>query len=314
MKEVKEVVDAFKKGDNILGFFREKNGSDENTIDSILISYDLQAGEYRNKYYNAFNDRALINGNRCPMKKIEYEKIKNEYMASIIDRFEYSSILEVGVGEATTLGGVSANLKNRDVIIKGIDISVSRIAYGNLFLKENNYDKPELLVADMFKMPFENNAFDVVYTFNTIGDFTSNGKEAIEELIRITNKYLILIEYSYELGNEETKKRIEEHSFCKNLMGCIDELGLKVIEHKLFDVTVYNNQSSIIIIDKQSSSESKKTVKYCCPECKENLVTSKGNYFCNECKVVYPIIDNIPCLINKYGILYSKCLDEELKV
>lgn len=290
---------------------REETGKQENDLSMILKSYDLQAGSYRESYYNGFSKDKYIDGKnrKVSMSVREYNELRCIEIAKYIKAYEPKSILEVGVGECTTLADLLKNLPN-DIIAHGVDISFSRIAYGNLFLKEHGIKNGKLVVGNMFSLPYKDNSFDIVYTYHTIEPNTGKEYEAIEELYRVTKKYLVLIEPTFELGNEETKKNIREHRYAENISNTLNRLGYNVIKHELFPVGTYKNQSAITIIEKLAPSSNCLTIS--CPVCKSVLLEEE-HLFCEECLAIYPIIKGIPCLTEDSAILGSKFNDPILK-
>ncbi len=160
----------------------------------------------------------------------------------------------------------------------------------------------------MNHIPLLDNSIDVVFTNHAIEPNTNKAFEIVIELFRVCSKYLILIEPSYELGNEETKKNIEEHCYIKNLKEVIQTLDGKIIHHELMPISTYSNLSEIFIIEKNSSIASNE-IDYVCPICKTKLILHKGNYFCNNCLLVYPVLDNIVDLNPSHSIIFSHYLD-----
>ncbi|WP_333886792.1 methyltransferase domain-containing protein [Clostridium sp.] len=291
---------------NIMEHFRSVNNTNSNSLASILYSYDLQAGSYRDNYYNRILDRMHMNGKKITIKAEEFYKQYGSRIADVFNQLDYLSILEVGVGEATTLSHVVKNLNNKDVKVKGIDILFSRIGYGNIFLKEQKVNNVSLAVADMFKLPFKDNSFDIVYTSHCVEPNTDKAKESISELYRITNKWLVLIEPSFDLGNNETREHMIKYAYCKDLINVIKSMKLDIVEHKLFSLGTYNNQAAITIIRKESKNQS--NINWCCPICKKELIEDSDNYFCEDCSLIFPIIKEIPCITVGSAILGSKYL------
>lgn len=216
------------------------------------------------------------------------------------------SILEAGVGEARTLANVIPKMTNAPVDILGFDISWSRIAVAKRYSKAQNVNA-KLFVGNLLEIPVLSNAIDVVYTSHSIEPNRGKGKEILSELYRITKHYLVLIEPSNELGSEQTRRRIEEHKYCKDLHKHAKELGLNVLEYRLFfDCAAEGYQNALMIIEKQVRKQLEQQAYFACPICKNSLIFHRGNYYCDQCFLTFPVIDDIPCLMSSHGILGSK--------
>src|SRR5918993_901243 len=110
-KHVQRIKEVYAKGDNIIKYLKTISNNETNTIEDILISYDFQSGTY----IKAFSKNRAFNDKYC------------RALSEIIDKIEnVQSIIEVGVGEATTLNTVIRNLKVVPSQILGFDISWSR--------------------------------------------------------------------------------------------------------------------------------------------------------------------------------------------
>lgn len=304
MSNLKELYDS---GTNIMEYIRKQNSTDENSVSAILASYDMQAGSYINAVLDeSLSDKYHVNSVRTPMSRAKYTELFTNELAKEIDNYDYNSVLEAGVGEATTFSYLVKKLKNKDAIAKGFDISPSRIKVAKEFAQSQNVSKSELFVGDLQKIPFKDNSFDIVYTVHAVEPNTNNEKMIVEELYRVANKYLILVEPSYELGNAETRANIENHKYIRNLKKTIDDLGYKVLKHELFPIGTYTNQPAIFIIEKQNNQALSDNVDFACPVCKSDLKIHEGNYFCSECNLVYPVLSDIPILDASRAIFFSK--------
>ncbi|MGO5072720.1 methyltransferase domain-containing protein [Clostridium sporogenes] len=293
-KILNTIKKVYENNGNIIQYLKDLEGQKHNSLEDILISYDFQAGSYIESY-----------------KK--QPKIKDRYckkLAQTIDNMgDYNSLIEVGVGEATTLGNILKLIKNKSALSYGFDISWSRIKYAKKFLEKQNLDKVNLFVGDLFCLPLKDNSIDIVYTSHSIEPNGGKEKEALMELYRITNKYLILLEPAYEYANEEAKNRMIHHGYVTNLYSTVKELGYEIIEHKLFGINSNSlNPTGLIIIKKDFKT--KETEPMCCPITKKSLTLKNNCYFSKDSLLLYPIIDGIPFFLPQNAILASKFLDE----
>jgi len=120
-KQLQRIKEIYENGGNIIEYLKKIGENQTNTIEDILISYDFQSGTYI-KFF---------------AKNFEYNKNYCRALANIIDKFEnVNSIVEVGVGEATTLRTLLQKLKDKPSNIFGFDISWSRLKFAKEFLND----------------------------------------------------------------------------------------------------------------------------------------------------------------------------------
>ena len=291
MQELKEL---YGKNVNIMSLFRELGDSSKNSLDAILVSYDLQSGSYANALQSA--------------DYLEKHHLYTAALAKVLDGLDGESLLEAGVGEATTLCNTVAKLQRAPKSVFGFDLSWSRIAFARRFAREFAFT-PSFSTGDLFHMPLQDGSFDIVFTSHAVEPNHGREREALLELYRVTRKWLVLFEPSYELGTEQTRARIEANGYCRNLPELARELGMEVVEHRLLEFT-YNqqNQTGVILIRKNGPAATASVDGLGCPTCHNPLVAAKGNHFCESCSLVFPVIDGIPCLLPNNGVLASKYL------
>lgn len=320
MNFIKKMYDENK---NIMEFFRNINNTTANSSDSILYSYDIQTGSYIKKYLESFENNTLYmdvihNGLECKLSKNEYFKLQSHYINSIFQSLDFSSFLDAGTGECSTLYNIFSNNLTfwKTKKIYAADISLSRVLYGKRFidtLKEKI--NVNFFTGNLLNIPLSDSSIDVVFTNHAIEPNTDKEKEILQELYRIANKYLVLIEPSYSLGNEETKNNIDKHKYIKNLYNSAKELNYNIIDYRLHNISFFTNNSEIIIIkktdvkDNEESSNITEENIYSCPVCKNKLIYHNNNYFCNNCFLLYPVINDIPILNKNNGILCSKYME-----
>lgn len=288
MPRIKELYES---GENIIEYFKNQENRDVNTIQDILISYDFQSGSYIKG----------IENNK------EYSNAYTKQLADVINELGvFENIIEVGVGEATTLGNLIPKIKNSQFLeTYGFDISWSRIHLGNQYLKKIGVES-NLFVSDLFNIPLSDSSIDIVYTSHSIEPNGGKEKEAIKELYRVAKKYLILLEPTHEFASTEGQKRMQANGYVQNLEKTIKELGYDLIDYKPFEVTINSLNPTGLYIIKKKSEDNKESVKFCCPIAKDNLLEYNDHFFSKKSLISYPKIMGIPCLCNFYGVLTSK--------
>ena len=285
-----QVEQIYRDGGNISKFLKS---TDCDSLESILISYEFQAGSYVDGY-----------------KK--NPDVRHKYSQAIIDELKnlgsFNSILEAGVGEATTFKFVM----NSDMLsyddYYSFDISWSRLNVAKDFLKDapkqnNQYS----FVAELASIPLCNDAIDIVYTSHSIEPNKGHEKEILQELYRITKNYLVLFEPDYDFASDEGKARMDEHSYIQNLSGIAQELGYDVIKRELLPFIINPlNPTSVIVIKKSDvRTRSKKNI-FQCPVSKSELINRDEIFFAPEPRLMYPVIQGIPCLLDSHAILGCK--------
>jgi ubiquinone/menaquinone biosynthesis C-methylase UbiE len=287
------IHNLYKRGENIISFLKAKQGNILNSIEDILISYDFQSGSYIK----------FVEGNPV------YNDMYTTAIANVLLKLgKFNTLLEVGVGEATTLGNLPLKLKLPEVKFFGFDISWSRIHFGIKYLQKKNIDA-NLFVADLFNIPLQDSSIDIVYTSHSIEPNGGREKEAIVELYRVTRKYLVLLEPTNEFASFEGKSRMEKNGYIKNLKSIIKDLNYNLIEYRPFDISSNDlNPTGLYVIKKAFNKEEvvAAAVDFYCPISKSILKEFTDHFYSSESFISYPKIMGIPCIFLSYGILTSK--------
>lgn len=290
LNKIKEI---YANNENIIDYLKSINNEEKTSLEDILISYDFQAGTYTKAYKND------------PRSKNEY----CYYLAKIInDLGEYNSILEAGVGEATTLAVTLSQLAKQPEKSYGFDISWSRIKYANKLTQEMNLKNVHLFTGDLFNMPLKDHSIDIVYTSHSVEPNGGREREALQELYRVTNKFLILLEPAYELASEVARTRMKQHGYITNLFGTAKDLGYNILEHRLFEISSNPlNPTGIIVIKKEAGDSVASPI--CCPVTKMDIYKKDHAYYSKDSMLAYPILNDIPCLLPQNAIIATKFLD-----
>ena len=258
----------------------------------------LESDEIRNNYH--------VNSVRTSMTHKEFVDRYCYEIAERIKSLDFETVLDAGIGEATILLAIAKHLNNKKLNFYGFDISPSRIKVAQEYCKLHSFF-PKLFACDMKHIPLKDNSIDLVYTNHAVEPNTNKEYEIISELFRVCRKYLVMCEPSYELGNPETKANIEKHKYIKNLKQAVDRLDGKLLRYELLPVGTFSNQPAIYVIEKNhKDSATKNTTDFACPVCKNKLLQKKGENFCENCGLVYPVIDNIEILNPDNSIIFSQ--------
>ncbi len=288
-RQLKKIKELYNKGENLMEYFRQSKNQSYNDTESVLISYDFQAGSYI-KYTEEHAD---------------FNQKYTSGLAEIITQFCPSSVLEAGVGEATTLKNVIAKLSINDLNVYGFDLSWSRVRYAKQYC-EDSPKNITLFTGDMFQMPIQDNSIDVVYTSHAIEPNGGRELEALKELYRVTRKYLILLEPCFELATEVAKQRMLHHGYVTKLQSTIEELGYKVIEFKLYE---HNdnplNPTGITILEKTDNLLPVIENPLACPNTLGALKEYESGFYAQESFLAYPKLDGVPCLLPENALIAS---------
>ncbi|KGK41841.1 methyltransferase type 11 [Nitrincola sp. A-D6] len=290
MKSIKELKNLYKAGINISEYLKNIQKKQENTTEIIEIAYDIQTGSYIKS-----------------MEDSTYRNLKKEYVKILSDTinnlYKPKTIMEAGVGEATTLAEL---INDSNIKYYGFDLSWSRIKYAKDYLEKMNKNNIKLCTANLNSIPFLDNSIDIVYTSHSIEPNRGSEKIIIQELYRVARKYLILLEPAYDLSNANAKERMNKHGYCRNIKETCYELGYNVIKHELFPISTNPlNPTGITIIEKNSDINNSAEI-FACPIYKTPLEKIEGNYYSEDALSVYPSLLGIPCLRIENKIIASK--------
>lgn len=283
---------AYARGENAMVYARQVAGSLANSPVSTLIAYDLQAGAY------VAEARANPQGRKRWCSQL----------ANILDSYisPNSSILEVGCGEATTLAGVLNKLSNTPAHAMGFDISWSRCAHGLHWLADNKVTA-DLFVADLFEIPLEDSSVDVVYTSHSLEPNGGREEAAINELMRVARRAVVLIEPLYELAPSKAQARMNEHGYVRGLKQTAEKLGATVRDYRLLDYCGNPlNPSGLVLIEKSlNTSIETSGMKWRCPLTHTSIIEHDMGFYSPDTGMVYPVLAGIPLLRATHAIVAS---------
>lgn len=124
------------------------------------------------------------------------------------------------------------------------------------------------------------------------------------ELFRIAKEYVILLEPCYELAGNEARDRMSTHGYITNMQKVIKDLNYEIEEFRLFDL--YSNPlnpTGLTVIKKNHDKNLVIENPLACPITKTDLGLFKNCCFSKDGLLVYPIVDEIPCLLSNNAIV-----------
>lgn len=301
-KLIKQMRLAYKHGQNVMACAREILGKSDNSLTSTLIAYDLQAGSY------------ISHAQKNPdIKELWCEQIAS-IISPLVGDLEGYSLLEVGCGEATTLRGVLEKLSHVPVQSLGFDLSWSRVAYGLKYIKEKQIPA-FLFVADLFKIPLEDNSIDVVYTSHSLEPNGGREEDAIAELLRVARHAVVMVEPGYELASSEARARMRYHGYVRGLKDTAVRLGAVVQDYRLLEYAGNPlNPSGLLVLQKPGSSGHQSitfnsSVAWSCPLTRAKLDDAGDVFQSGDTGLVYPVLRDIPMLRPQHAIVASAIVD-----
>lgn len=288
---------AYSNGENVMAYARDvlsKTTGAENQLIATLIAYDLQAGSY-----------VALSRDNLQERQAWCTQIAN-LIAPVLPL--QGTLLEVGVGEATTLAGVLNALKDKVSNAFGFDISWSRITVAKQWLQEQSQEA-NLFVGDLMHIPLATNSIDVVYSSHSLEPNGGYEQEAIKECLRVARYAVVLIEPIYELASAEAKARMRHHGYVRGLKETAERLGAEIIKYQLLEHTSNSlNPSGVIILKKENKLKDSSTPKsvWQCPMTSVSLEEMDDVYFASKVGIAYPILRGVPLLSSEYGIIASR--------
>lgn len=293
--------EAYSQGGNAMAWCREyfrnsKINAEGNDLLATLVAYDLQAGSYVSA---ARSDRER---NRRWCSQLA------DLLKGVLA--EGDSILEVGVGEATTLAGVLGELDSKTGQAFGFDVSWSRVDEGRKWLRESGQEA-DLFVADLLNIPMGDDSVDLVYSSHSLEPNRGREEEAVRELLRVARKAVVLVEPIYELASAEAQARMRHHGYVQGLRATAELLEAEVFGYRLLEYSPNPlNPSGVLCLKKNrhsgSATRTNQGALWRCPTTGAELNRGDDCFFAAEVGMAYPVLRGIPLLRAEHAIVASK--------
>jgi hypothetical protein len=289
------IRELYRSGVNISEWVRKHEGDEENSLTAILYSYDAQAGSYVD---------ALRHPDVASMKSKLGEKL-----GSIFDDLAPETLLDAGVGEATSLAPVMRAMKRPPQSTWGVDLSLSRLLFASRHLSECGIEGVQFFTGCLDNIPMATGSMDVVLTVHAVEPNGGREKQVLSELLRVAGRYLVMIEPSYELGNDATKSRIEKHRYIKGLPDVLKDLGATIVRHERWGLDINPSNEASLTVVRLGNKRQTASSKLVSPISGRPLRRLKDCWYCPDDGYAFPIIQDISCLLAENAILASKLGD-----
>jgi ubiquinone/menaquinone biosynthesis C-methylase UbiE len=283
----------YNEGVNIIRHLRDSGADEAETAELILYSYDLQAGSYARQFDF---DPSQIRRSRA--------------MAEVIDDLGVESLLDAGTGESTQLMGALTYLKH-PVKFAGFDISLSRLLYAKDLLERHGFQPEKLFTANLLNIPLADNSTDVVTTHHAIEPNQGYEVAILTELMRVSRRYLVLIEPSYEFGNEAQRERMDHHRYIRDLPPFLEQIGARVIRYEPWGQDFTDvNKAALIVAEKPPTSEPpSEDFALVSPISGGPINRCHDGWYCEEDGYLFPVVQGIGNLLEDNAIIATRYRD-----
>ncbi len=293
---VRAMREAYRNGGNAMEAARALLGADANLPMAVLVAYDLQAGTY-------------VDSARAQPGRTETWCSQLADLLRPLVTHSPSSILEVGVGEATTLAGVVEQLGVTLRWAGGFDVSWSRIDAARGWLAERHV-AAETFVGDLFAIPLADGAVDVVYSSHSLEPNGGRELEAVGECLRVARRAVVLVEPLYELAGPDAQARMRSHGYVRGLRDAAESLGARVVDYRLLPYTGNPlNPSGVLVLEKDAQSPATDQLAWRCPLTHAPLTPEGDLFLAADVGIAYPVMRGIPLLRPEHGVVASRLAD-----
>jgi ubiquinone/menaquinone biosynthesis C-methylase UbiE len=159
---------------------------------TVIMPYKIDAEYYDREYYHGGKNKGLRTVIRRSFLGTLLRAFVNWYRAFIIKVFiNPKNVLDVGCGQ----GDLIRALRSFNIEAQGVEISKDALELVPAEIA------PYVKYGDITNLPYEDNAFDLVVTFDVLEHVEQNKiQKAIDELIRVSKKHILNKIFTKENG------------------------------------------------------------------------------------------------------------------
>lgn len=157
---------------------------------------------------------------------LKHEVFYQDLLVAELKKLQWNSFFEAGCGFGWNVGRVKKEFPN--AFVGGTDFSISQLLNAREYLKGLPY---ELALGDNCDLPLKDNAYDVGFSLGVYMNIHPDKIEkAIQELIRVSAKYIIHIEWDENRTTPEMRKKraFKSHIISHDYKALYEKHGQKV--------------------------------------------------------------------------------------
>ena len=181
---------------------------------------------FNNLIDQSVKPNGIVGNIMLKLMNIQHKNIFNFGIANI-DIFENSKLLDLGFGGGMALKILSKNYENIELF--GVDFSKESLKIAsNHNRKDIDNGKIKLFLADIGKLPFSNNFFDVITAFQT-HFYWQDMENKFREIYRVLNKdgQFIIVAEKYKVNYHMDRYKTEAE-----IKRLFEDIGFNHIEYK----------------------------------------------------------------------------------
>ena len=271
--------------------------------------YDQISGMYiKDNFYEGRDRYSVVNGEVKLISSVDNMRCIRKEMASVLSDLDFETVLEVGVGELTTLGSIS-EIFGSELALHGVDLSLNRMRHGLAEYEKRFTGSPTVSKANAIKLPYPDNTFDLVYTRHTLEQMPNIYQSALEEIIRVSRRHVVLFEPSFRLGGWVQKLKMLNTDYVRgitNFLARRSDVSLSPPYLMSNSANPLNHTACYrMVVEKPDIPLEKTSPMLVCPLTKDVLKHRDGYLLSETAGRAYPIIDGIPVLDESYSFLIT---------
>ncbi|MBO72219.1 MAG: hypothetical protein CMD35_01260 [Flavobacteriales bacterium] len=277
-----------------LNFLRGKRRISKN----VETQYDQISGSYIQDNYYVDNKRyCIVDGRVKFISSIENMKNIRLECNKVLSELDFSTLLEVGVGELTTIESIVSN-NDQLTEVYGVDLSINRMLDGIREYKKRQTLLPKLSKSNATNLPFNDAVFDLVYSRHTLEQMPLIFEEALDEMLRVSRKYVVLFEPSFEKGSLTQKLKMIRNDYFRGLDKYLSNRSDIHIRKSYLMNNSANplNRTSCYVLEKAKQNQEESDINFVCPVSKEKLDDLGSFFYSPISQLAYPKINKIPVL------------------